>query len=69
MYRTSVSSSNLVSVGYENGILEIEFHDGSIYQYHNIPDHIYRGLMSASSKGTYLDQYVKKAGYSYTKIR
>jgi len=68
MNRTPVSSSNLVSVGYENGTLEVEFKDG-IYQYHNVPESLYRGLMSASSKGSYLDQHIKKAGFSYTKIR
>ena len=68
MYRIPVSSSNLVSVGYESGTLEVEFKD-SIYQYHNVPESLYRGLMSASSKGSYLDQYIKKAGFLYTQIR
>ncbi len=33
MERISVVSSNIKSVGYEKGILEIEFHTGSVYQY------------------------------------
>ena len=69
MNRIPVSSNNLVSVGYESRTLEVYFHDGSVYQYHYVPDNIYRGLMGASSKGTYLDQHIKKAGFSYTKIR
>jgi len=56
MNRTPVSSSNLASVGYdpENMILEIEFHNGGIYQYFNVPESVYRSLMSADSHGKYL---------------
>ncbi len=70
MDRTSVSSSNLASVGYEptTQTLEVEFLNGSIYQYSGVPPSVYSGLMSASSHGSYLDQYVKKAGYSYQKV-
>lgn len=71
MNRTSVSSSNLASVGYDpkNMILEIEFHNGGIYQYLNIPESVYNGLMSADSHGKYFDTYIKKGGYSFKKIR
>jgi hypothetical protein len=68
MYRIPVISSNIESVGYENGILEIRFHNGAIYQYIDVPEHLYHGLMNAPSKGTYLDQYIKKAGYHYRHI-
>jgi len=71
MNRTPVSSSNLASVGYDpaTNTLEVEFLNGSIYHYFNVPPSIYSGLMSASSHGSYLDQYVKKGGYSYRQIR
>ena len=70
MKRTSVQSSNVASVGYDSAdqVLEIEFHHGGTYQYFNVPEHIYQGLMGASSHGTYFDRNVKKAGYSYKKI-
>jgi hypothetical protein len=68
MNRIPVTSSNLESVGYENGILEIRFKHGGTYQYLNVPEHLYQGLMRAESKGTYLDQYIKKAGFLYRKI-
>lgn len=70
MERTSVSSSNLASVGYDatNQILEIEFNHGGVYQYSGVPLSVYEGLMSASSHGTYFDRYIKKGGYSYRKI-
>lgn len=70
MERTPVTSSNLVSVGYDpqSATLEVEFYGGRIYQYFGVPEDVYQGLMSAPSKGTYLDQFVKKPGYSYTQI-
>jgi len=71
MNRVRVSSSNLASVGYEPDmrVLEVEFLNGGIYQYSNVPAHVHSGLMSASSHGSYFDAYVKKGGYSYRKIR
>ena len=71
MERQHVSSSNLKSVGYdpETQTLEIEFLNGGLYKYFNVPESIYNGLMSASSHGSYFDQYVKKGGYTYKKLR
>ena len=67
MLRQSVSSSNLKSVGYENGILEVEFHGGGIYQYYGVPENVYYALMAASSKGRYLENVVK-GHYQYRRI-
>ncbi len=41
MNRVPVSSSNLAAVGYDPAgkVLEIEFLNGSIYQYFNVPNH------------------------------
>lgn len=71
MQRQLVRSSHLASVGYEvsTATLEIEFLDGSIYQYFHVPATVHRGLMSADSHGTFFDAQVKKAGYSYRKMR
>lgn len=70
MKRQSVSSSNLVSVGYDSTsrTLEIEFHSGGIYQYLGVPISVYNGLMNAGSHGQYFDAYVKKAGFSFRKL-
>ena len=70
MERTPVSSTDLASVGFDtnNSILEVEFLSGGIYQYSGVPEYVYTGLMSASSKGSFFDQNVKKAGYSYTRV-
>lgn len=70
MKRTSVSSSNLRSVGYDpaKNILEIEFHGGRVYQYTGVPRSIYNGLMGASSHGKYFHRRIK-GRYPYTQIR
>lgn len=56
-----VNSSNLSSVGYNARLSEltIQFHHGGVYTYINVPEHIYKGLMSATSKGSYHHQFIK----------
>ena len=70
MERQYVSSSNIASIGYDsdNMILEVEFLRGGVYQYYDVPQNIYDGLMAADSKGTYLAAYVKKGGYRYAQV-
>lgn len=53
--RTPVKSSDLASVGYDAKIrvLEIEFHSGGIYRYHEVPREIFERLLAAESKGRF----------------
>ena len=69
MKRTSVSSSNLASVGYDEGneILEIEFNHGGIYQYFEVPKEEYEALMGASSLGSYFYNNIRDV-YDYNKL-
>ncbi|MFI9104966.1 KTSC domain-containing protein [Streptomyces fildesensis] len=69
MERVPVSSSNIISVGYDSteGILEVEFPSG-LYQYFSVPSAIYQGLMAASSHGSYFSQAVK-GRYAFSKLR
>ncbi len=68
MQMRPVSSSNLVSVGYEPSTqtLRIEFNSG-LYDYFGVPPSIHQGLMSAPSKGQYHHQYIKN-NYPYSRI-
>ena len=70
MDRETVQSSNIASVGYDlsSSTLEIEFESGGIYQYSGVPQDVYKGLMSAESKGKYFHQNIKNGGYPYNKI-
>lgn len=62
-----VASTNISSIGYESSILNVRFHSGGLYAYYNVPTSVYNGLMSAPSKGKYLDAYVK-GRYQYQRI-
>jgi len=61
MDRDSVVSSNVRSIGYDpqTSTLEVEFHSGGIYQYYGVPENLYQQLMAASSKGQFLNTYIK----------
>ena len=61
MERKLVMSSNLHSVGYDPdaAVLEIAFASGGVYQYSGVPSHVYLGLMSACSKGSYHHDYIR----------
>ncbi|QZZ96105.1 KTSC domain-containing protein [Klebsiella pneumoniae] len=71
MDRQPVVSSNIRSVvGYDanDSILEIEFNNGAIYQYFDIPENIYSDLISSDSIGGYLARHIK--GYfRYSRFR
>ena len=69
MIRQPVDSSNLRSVGYDEQQknLEIEFNSGGIYQYSNVPNEIYIGLMNSPSKGTFHHRFIKN-NYSYRMV-
>jgi hypothetical protein len=69
MKRQPVSSSAIVSVGYETGshTLEVEFSSGTIYQYHDVETKIYRQFMQAPSKGRFLDLYIRDE-YPFSRV-
>jgi hypothetical protein len=69
MDRSLVSSSNIVSIGYDeqNEILEVEFKDGSVYQYYNVNKNIYDQFMEAPSKGKFLAYQIKNI-FPYSRV-
>ena len=69
MDRSYVASTNVASVGYDEGTetLEVEFLNGSIYQYYNVNMSIYQQMMQAGSKGKFLNTYIKNA-YPYSRV-
>ncbi|HMG04044.1 MAG TPA: KTSC domain-containing protein [Chthoniobacterales bacterium] len=60
--RESVQSTALASVGYSKRLhaLEIEFRNGAIYRYLEVPASVYRGLMKASSKARFYDENIRR---------
>ena len=69
MKRISVVSSNIASVGFDEGhlVLEVEFKDGGLYQYANVPSREHANLMSASSTGGYFAANIRDK-YRTTKL-
>jgi hypothetical protein len=60
--RGPVQSSAIAKVGYSKRrhILEIEFVNGAVYRYFDIPLSAHRDLMSAESKARFYDSNVKR---------
>jgi len=69
MKRESVSSSNIASIGYDqaSSTLEVEFLKGGVYQYFDVPNNVFQGMMTANSHGEYLAQNIK-GHYRYSKV-
>ncbi len=61
LQRNQVASSNVAAVGYDEptSTLEVEFVNGSVYNYFDVPRNEYDQLVSASSVGTYLAANIK----------
>lgn len=68
--RVQVDSSGMRSVGYSKRkhILEIEFANGAVYRYINVPPSVYRDLIAAESKTRYYDQNIKR-NYQSSRVR
>jgi hypothetical protein len=60
--REPVQSSAIAKVGYSKRghILEIEFVNGAVYRYFDIPVSVYRELLSARSKARFYDSNIRR---------
>lgn len=65
MQRRPVNSSNLAAVGWEEGEqgsevgqMQVEFRNGAVYAYEDVPRSEYENLLGASSPGRYFNQNV-----------
>lgn len=63
MEREMVESSTVLSIGYDPATetLEVEFKNGGIYQYYNVPAPLHQEFMASESKGKFLHVYIKPA--------
>lgn len=69
MQRQPVQSSNVVSIGYDEQekILEIEFKNGSIYEYKFVPKEVFDEIMSAQSIGSAVSK-VTRGAYVFRRV-
>lgn len=70
MFRESVESSAVSSIGYDADlqILEIEFTSGNVYVYYEIPKILAIEFMEAESKGTFYNQNIRGLHESYKMV-
>lgn len=63
-----VDSSNVEAIGYDDATqeLHVRFLSGGYYVYSEVPRHVFDDLMSAPSKGSFLNREIKGV-YHYTK--
>lgn len=61
MERTEVVSSNIASVGYDEKarVLEVEFANGGIYQYHGVPKSLHQQLIGEKSVGAFFSKRIR----------
>jgi len=59
--RTVVDSSSLRSLGYDAAslVLEVEFRNGSVYRYANVPTELWARFRHAESMGKFFQDHVR----------
>jgi hypothetical protein len=69
VHRVPVQSNTVKSVGHDPKTLtlEIEFHNGNVYQYFDVPVGVHADFMQASSLGTFFNKQIK-GHYRYAKL-
>jgi len=67
--REPMSSTNVASAGYDEAseTLEVEFANGTIYQYFNVGPALYEQFLTAPSKGQFLNMYIRNS-YPYSRV-
>ena len=65
--RIRVKSSNVFAIGYneETGTLQVEFKNGSVYEYYEVPENVFVTFMNAESKGRFIRNLYK---YKYREV-
>jgi hypothetical protein len=66
MYLYDVKSSNLARVGYDpqRMLLLVQFRNGRAYEYYDVPEELYSGLVDASeyggSPGRFFEKFIRR---------
>ena len=62
-----VVSSNIKSVAYGDGNLYVVYKSGAMYKYKDVKEEVYKELLSAESKGGYMNSNIR-GKYLYEKV-
>lgn len=69
MERVPVESKTLLSAGYDAAArkLELEFRNGDIYEYDDVPPSVHEWLLRARNKGQYVNRMITP-NYTYRRL-
>lgn len=69
---TKVESSQIDSMGHDpiHNVMQVAFKNGGVYSYSNVPETVYRDILTAESVGKAFNATVKKnpSEYPFTKV-
>jgi hypothetical protein len=58
-----VASSSLEKIGYDarEHVLRVQFRNGGLYEYYDVPAKVWLELLAAESKGRYVNEQIKES--------
>lgn len=65
MMRTD--SERIIAMGYEHGTMRLQFSDGSLYEYDNVPPEVFDQFWNAHPKDPFFNAYIR-GHYSYRRL-
>lgn len=70
MHRIALDSTTLASVLYspDRCLLDLEFRNGAVYHFFDVPPPTYRELLKADSKGAYFNRNIRNR-FRYQQVR
>lgn len=68
MEHKPVASSNIESIGYENGTMEVKFRNGGLYRYKNVPGDVHERMVAAPSAGKFLGKEIR-GKFDFSKVK
>lgn len=63
MNRRPVSSSRIANIGWENNVMQVQFHNGAIYNYYVVTSSEFDSFMKSPSLGSALSRIDKTHRY------
>ncbi len=70
MKRAPINSQSIRALGYDPRarLLEVEFVNGSVYCYEQVPARLVENLLNAESPGGYFNRIFKPCGFPYRQL-
>lgn len=62
-----INSSNIKAIGWENNTLHIQFRNGSVYEYKDVPKEEYDAMLKSDFVGSYYHKNIK-GNYTCNKL-